>query len=273
LKEESKFNRGMFSLNRDAVEHRYTGNVERSNPKLSLIIPAFNEEKRIEGTILSYLEYFSSELNNFEIIVEMDGCTDGTEEVVRKLAKKYANIIPIKFEKRLGKGGGIVRGFQNAKGDIVGFVDADGSIKPEEFEKLLIELENGYSGAIASRRAEGAVVVNQPLVRKILSKLFNILVRILFILPYKDTQCGAKIFRKKVIEEVIPSLNTHNFAFDVNLLYLITKKGFKIKEVGIRWEDKYGSKVKLHRVIPEMLISIIRLRLYHSPLKFLVRKE
>ena len=153
MKEESKFNRGMFSLNREAVEHRHTGNVERSNPKLSLIIPAFNEEKRIEGTILSYLEYFSSEQNNFEIIVEMDGCTDGTEEVVRKLAKKYANIIPIKFERRLGKGGGIVRGFQNAKGDIVGFVDADGSIKPEEFEKLLIELENGYSGTIASRRS------------------------------------------------------------------------------------------------------------------------
>jgi glycosyltransferase involved in cell wall biosynthesis len=236
---------------------------------LSLVIPAHNEEKRIKNTLIRYLDVLLKYDIDFEIIAEMDGCTDRTSEIVRELADEHQEIVVLEFKEKLGKGGGIVKGFENARGDIIGFVDADGSVQPEDLIKLLKMIE-GADGVIASRRAKGSVVVNQPFSRKVLSKCFNILVRVLFLLPYRDTQCGAKIFRRKVIEEILPLINTHGFAFDVNLLYLAKKKGFRIVEVGVSWEDKYGSKVKLRKAIPEMLFSVLKLRLYYSPLRFLV---
>ncbi len=238
---------------------------------LSLIIPAYNGENRIENTLIDYRNTFHNLGLDFEIIVEMDGCTDRTPEIVRELSAKFPEIRFIEFKERLGKGGGILKGFEVARGDIVGFVDADGSVPPQEFVKLLEEIKNGYDGAIASRRAKGAIVKNQPLSRKILSKCFNIYVRLLFGLPFKDTQCGAKVFRREVLENILPKLNTKGFAFDVNLLYLIHKHGFKIKEVGVLWTDKYGSKVKISKAIMEMGLAVLKLRLYHSPLRFLFK--
>jgi len=238
---------------------------------LSLIIPAYNEEDRIKETLVAYREKLYKLGINFEIIVEMDGCTDRTPEIVKKLAVKFPEIKFIEFRERLGKGGGLLKGFEVARGNIVGFVDADGSVPPQEFIKLLREIENGYDGAIASRRTRGAIVKNQPLLRKILSKCFNIYVRLLFDLPFKDTQCGAKVFRREVLEKIFPKLNTKGFAFDVNLLYLAHKHGFKIKEVGVLWIDKYGSKVKIWKAIVEMGLAVIKLRLYHSPLRFLFK--
>jgi glycosyltransferase involved in cell wall biosynthesis len=130
--------------------------------KFSLVIPAYNEEKRIKETLEAYrIEFYDLGIN-FEIIVEMDGCTDRTAEIVRGLAAKFPEIKFIEFKKKLGKGGGLLKGFEVASGDVVGFVDADGSVQPREFIKLLTEIKNGYDGVIASRRAEGAIVIGQP---------------------------------------------------------------------------------------------------------------
>ena len=236
---------------------------------LSLIIPAYNEEKRIKETLEAYRSKLLELGINFEIIVEMDGCTDRTPEIVRELAVKFPEIKFIEFKERLGKGGGLLKGFEIASGDVVGFVDADGSVKPSEFIKLLSEIERDYDIVIASRRAEGAVVRNQPLLRKVLSKGFNVLVKLLFRLPFKDTQCGAKVFRRNALEKILPEVNSKGFAFDVNLLYLATRNGFRIKEVGIRWEDKRGSKVK-GRTVVEMFLAVIKLRLRYSLLRFLL---
>ena len=208
---------------------------------LSLIIPAYNEEKRIKQTLVKYFNVLLKNNFNFEIIVEMDGCTDRTPEIVRNFAKKHKQIKILEFKKKLGKGGGILKGFEKANGEIIGFVDADGSVHPDDIVKLIKVLEKTKAdGVIASRRMKESVVINQPFLRKVLSKCFNILVRILFFFPYKDTQCGAKFFRKNVIKEILPLMNTHGFAFDVELLYLIKKKGFKVVEVGVTWEDKHG---------------------------------
>jgi len=237
----------------------------------SLIIPAYNEENRIKDTLEAYRDELHKSSIDFEIIVEMDGCTDRTPEIVKELATKFPEIKFIEFKERLGKGGGILKGFEVAKGSIVGFVDADCSVPPQEFVKLLKEIKNGFDGAIASRRAEGSIVKNQPLLRKVLSKCFNIYVRLMFGLPFKDTQCGAKVFRREVLEKILPQLNMKGFAFDVNLLYLVHKHGFKIKEVGVSWIDKYGSKVKILRAIVSMGLEVIKLRLYHSTLRFLFK--
>lgn len=130
--------------------------------RLSLIIPAYNEENRIKETLDAYIEKLHELGINFEIIVEMDGCTDRTSEVVKEMATKFPEIKFIEFKERLGKSGGLLKGFEIANGDVVGFVDADGSVKPQDFIKLLREIEKGYDGAIASRRAKGLKFLVRP---------------------------------------------------------------------------------------------------------------
>ncbi len=201
----------------------------------------------------------------------MDGCVDETSAIVQEFCWSHPEVKQIEFIDKLGKGGGIIKGFEMAEGDLIGFVDADGSVMPEEFVRLLDAVKSTeWDAAIASRRVSSAVVIDQPISRNYMGKCFNMLVRMLFVLPYRDTQCGAKVFRREVIESTTLQTQINGFAFDVSLLYLIRKRGFRIKEVGIRWVDKDGSKVDIPRTTADMLSSVLRLRLFFSPLKFLV---
>lgn len=238
--------------------------------ELSLVIPACNEEGRIGETLLYYAEQLRMFQVSFEIIVEMDGCTDRTAQVVRALGHAYPEIKGLEFEGKLGKGGGLIKGFEAARGDCVGFVDADGSVPPEDLMKLLAETQSGTDCVIASRRADGSHAIYHTRRRRVLSKCFNILVRTLFILPYKDTQCGAKVMRRDALEKIIQDIHVNGFAFDVGLIYAAKKGGFSVKEVGVNWEDKTGSKVDITRTTVDMLMSIIRLRVFYSPLRALL---
>ncbi len=242
--------------------------------ELSLIIPACNEEKRIQATLESYVSYLQSSGITYEIIVEMDGCTDGTADIVRKMGNMHPHIKALEFKERLGKGGGLLKGFDEATGDIIGFVDADGSIPPEEMMKILNAVRNGSDCAIGSRRMKGAEVSNQNGVRRTLSKCFNIMVRTLFFMPYKDTQCGAKVYRAKALRKVLSEIHVNGFIFDVVLLYLTKKNGFSVAEIPIKWEDKVGSKVNVVSTTMDMFSSVLKLRVYYSPLrKFLNKNE
>jgi len=237
---------------------------------LSLVIPACNEEQRIGDTLITYVKDFRASGVSFEIIVEMDGCTDHTAQVVARLGQIYPEVGGLEFEEKLGKGGGLVKGFEAARGDCVGFVDADGSVRPGELMKLLTEVRNGADFAIASRRAKGAKALYQTRRRQVLSRCFNILVRVLFALPYKDTQCGAKVMKRDAMEKMIQDIHVNGFAFDVGLIYAARKNGFSIKEVGVNWEDKTGSKVDINHTIFDMLTSVIKLRIFFSPFKSLL---
>lgn len=237
---------------------------------LSLIIPARNEESRIRDTLEKYISYLKSSGLIFEIIVEMDGCTDKTSVVVQEFCRSHPEIKHVEFADRLGKGGGLLKGFEIADGDYISFVDADGSVEPAELIHLLDEVRSECDVAIASRRAPTAVVIDQPKSRKYLGRCFNTIVRVLFVLPFRDTQCGAKVFKRDVLEKTTVQTQINGFAFDVSLLYLIRRNGFHIKEVGIRWVDKDGSKVDIPHTTADMLSSILRLRLFFSPFKFLV---
>jgi glycosyltransferase involved in cell wall biosynthesis len=228
-------------------------------PKISLIIPAYNEEKRIEKTLKNYIAFFKKKFSNFEIIVVTDGCKDNTPKIVEKLSKRFSFIKHIHPLERLGKGGAIIEGFKLANGNIIGFVDADGST-PSQSISSLIENLNGYDGAIASRWVDGAIVRRkEPFARRIASRCFNYLVRMLFGFHFKDTQCGAKFFRRKAIKSVVDELRLTDWAFDVDLLYRLNKKGFKIKEVPIVWNYKKGSKINLIDA-SIMFVSIFRLK-------------
>jgi len=232
---------------------------------LSIIIPAYNEEKRIERTLEDYIKFFSKTKFNFEIFIVLNGCKDNTLRVVKKLAKKYKQIKYIDIKEAIGKGGAVIEGFKKVQGDLIGFVDADNASPPKEFYKL-IENIKGYDGVIGSRWMKGAKI-KMPLLRKILSRGFHTWVNLLFNLKYQDTQCGNKLFKKKAIKSIVNKLGATKWAFDVNILYLMKRDKYKVKEVPTIWEEPGESHIKLREIISCFVLPLIRLRLYYSPFK------
>ncbi|MCD6500399.1 glycosyltransferase family 2 protein [bacterium] len=227
--------------------------------ELSVIIPAYNEEKRIESTLIKYVNFLNREFRkDFEIIVITDGTTDRTPEIVKNMCRKYSQITHIHPSERLGKGGAIKTGFKIAKGDIIGFIDADGSLSSKNCKTLIDKLKN-YDGVIGSRRIKNRRVYDS-FAREIGSKTFNFIVRLLFHLPFRDTQCGAKFFKKRVVKNVVHELRLSDWSFDVELLYRVRKNGFKIIEMKVNWNHKEGSKLKVSRASIKMFLSIIGLR-------------
>ncbi len=231
--------------------------VQTSANKASLIIPAYNEEARIETVLSNYCHHFP----NQEIIVVCNGCTDDTPNIVRQLCFEYLQIKPLNFKKKLGKGGAIIEGFKAADGDIIGFIDADESVGPDDVKRMFHALSNA-DGVMASRKLKDSrILVKQPLKRRIASRAFNTLVRMMFNLDFKDTQCGAKVFKKEAIKSVLGELNTKGFAFDVELLWRLKNKGYKVTEFPITWKHSEGSTFSLLNA-PGMFFSLLKVRLW-----------
>ena len=240
---------------------------------ISLIIPAWNEEKRIEKTLRSYITFFKKNFRNFEVIVVTDGSEDATSQIVENLTKEFNCIRHIHPDEKLGKGGAIIEGFKFASGDIVGFVDADGSTPPESIA-LLIKSLNHYDGVIASRWINGSVIEKkQPIERRIASRTFNLLVRILFGFSFNDTQCGAKFFKRKAIKSIINELGLTDWAFDIDLLYRLNKKNYKIKEIPVTWHYEEDSKLDLGKTSFKMFFSVIGFRIKNSPLSPITKSK
>ena len=241
--------------------------------KVSIIIPAYNEEKRIGNTLEKYGEFFKllkkQKKLDFEIIIVINNTKDKTEEVVKTYQKKYKEIRYLNL-KPGGKGFAIIEGFKDAltrKNDLIGFVDADNATGPEAYYDLIKNIKN-YDGIIASRYAKGSIVTpKQTLLRIIESRIFNLLVRSVLMIPYRDTQCGAKLFKRKAIELSVSKLKLSKWAFDIDLLYAMNKDNFRIKEHATNWSDKTGSHVNVVKTGPMMALAVIRLRILDSIFK------
>lgn len=203
---------------------------------LSIIIPAYNEEDVILQAIQKTAEYFNSQKRDFEIIVVNDGSIDKTADVVRRAAGNHPNLKIIDNKKNQGKGASVRNGAFSAHGDWILFLDADLSTDPEEFEKFKPYL-NDYEIIIGSRAVPGAKIVKrQPLLRELIGKCANILIRLVLGLPYHDTQCGFKIFNRRTLA-IFKEQKLTGWLFDAELLYLAKKKNFRVKEIGIRWKN------------------------------------
>lgn len=224
---------------------------------LSIIIPAYNEEARIEAVLFKYCSFFP----HGNIVVVVDGCVDNTVAIVNKLCLKYPQLKLLSFKKRLGKGGGLIEGLRAANTDKIAFVDADESVMPEDLGKM-IEALSIADGVIASRRLKRSkILVKQPWKRRVASRVFNMLVRVVFGLNYKDTQCGAKVFRKEAIKDVLEELTTRKFEFDVELLWRLKNKGYKVVEYPITWKHSEGTTFSLSKS-PGMFFSLMKVRLW-----------
>ncbi len=235
---------------------------------ISLVIPAYNEAKRIRKTLDKYVKEFYP--GNQELIIVPNGCHDDTLEVVKQAQKELGSEIVIHNLREGGKGLAVQEGFKKARGELIGFVDADGATSPSEYRKLVETILNEkYDGAIASRWLTGSKVVDRTsFLREVASQIFYIITKILFWLPFRDTQCGAKMFRRTVVEKIIPQLKVKNMAFDVELLFMVKKAGFKVKEVPTVWIDQsssemLGSKSKFMKTSLIMFASLIKVRVHH----------
>jgi glycosyltransferase involved in cell wall biosynthesis len=240
--------------------------------QLSIIVPAYNEEARLGRMLEPYLAYFGKRYGeDFEIIVVVNGSTDGTAKLAETYAGRHRQLRVVVEPRPVGKGGAILLGLALARGELIGYADADGATPPEAFQQLAERI--GNAGAIiASRWLPGAEVSpRQPLLRRIASRIFNKLVRIMFGFPISDTQCGAKLMRRAAVQRILPQVGITRWAFDVDLLFQLHRAGFAIVETPTVWHDVSGSRVKVVRASLEMLLAMLRLRLIYSPCKWVVR--
>jgi glycosyltransferase involved in cell wall biosynthesis len=236
------------------------------------LIPAYNEECRIEPVLRDYASYFERNYSGkFQLVVVLNGCTDDTLGVVTRVAAEYSSISALEFKEPIGKGGALIEGLKLAPlGDLIGYVDADGATGPKAFHEL-VSLAHKADTIIGSRWLPGAVLhQSQSNKRQFASRVFHTIVEVLFRMRIRDTQCGAKVMKRAAVEKIHPALRIADMAFDINLLYCLKRAGFTIHEVPTEWTDKMGSKVALGKTSLTMLLSVIRLRLVYSPLyKFL----
>lgn len=217
----------------------------RHSPNVSVVIPAFNEAERIGVTLTRIGEYFRATGRTYEIIVVDDGSTDDTVKVAQQATGNAENFRILRNPKNRGKGYSVRRGMMEAGGTFVLFSDADLSTPIEEFDRLVRRFSDGADIVIASRRrSDSDVAVRQPWYREVLlGGLLRMIVRTLLVPGVSDSQCGFKCFRGDVARHLFTLQRTERFSFDVEILYLAAKSGYKVAEVGVRWVNDPRTRV------------------------------
>ena len=234
---------------------------------LLLLIPAYNEERRIEPVLRDYARYFKDHYQGkFQLVVVLNGCTDNTLGVVQHVGADYPALSALEFREAIGKGGALIEGLKLAPlADIIGYVDADGATPPQAFHDLVRRIDEADC-VIGSRWLPSSVLhVEQSGRRQFASRAFHLIVQTLFRMNIRDTQCGAKVMRREAVEKIHSSLRIADMAFDINLLYSLHRAGYRILEVPTEWTDRIGSKVTLFRTSLVMFLSALRIWLIYSP--------
>jgi len=240
-------------------------------PFLSIVIPAYNEERRLPRTLEKIASYLERQDYRSEIIVVDDGSEDGTVGVVEDFMASHPHLRLIKNDHR-GKGYAVRTGMLAARGKYVLFSDADLATPIEEAEKLLPFLEAGHDIAIGSREGIGARRYGEPWYRHLMGRVFNLLVRLIVLKGFRDTQCGFKCFRREVARDLFHRVNLYGAeagqvrggavtGFDVEILLLARKAGYSVVEVPVEWYYGANARVNLLRAPLRMFNDILRVRL------------
>ncbi len=229
----------------------------------SIVIPAYNESARLEATLEKVLGYVRAQEWNAEVIVVNDGSRDNTAELVRRFAEKDSMLRLVENPGNRGKGYSVRNGMLNARGEVVVFSDADLSSPIEEMPKLLAALAAGADVAIGSRwlRAE-LQTRRQSLHRQVFGRVFNLLLRIILGLRFKDTQCGFKAFTRRAAQTIFPLQRIERWGFDPEILFLARKFGFRVEEVPVLWGHSGGTRI--HPLVDgaRMFWEMVRIRWY-----------
>ena len=229
----------------------------------SVILPAYNESARIAGTLDKLLAHAAQRGWSVEVIVVNDGSSDDTAAIVREYASKHAVLRLLENPGNRGKGYSVRNGMLHARGDILLFSDADLSSPIEEADKLFVAIAQGADIAIGSRWVDRSLQIRrQPLHRRIFGRIFNLALRIILGLQYKDTQCGFKAFTRRSAQAVFPLQKIERWGFDPELLYLARKFGFNVSEVPVAWSHREGTRIHPLRDGIRMFGELLRVRWY-----------
>ena len=228
---------------------------------LSVIIPAYNEEKNIEKTVRSIFGYLKEKIPEHEIIVVTDGSTDRTADITRLLKTEISTLELVEFKNNRGKGFAVKTGMLKARGDFRLFTDADNSTTIDHVEKMMSYFQKGFDVVIASIAVRGHKVAtgSEPAWRRIFGKLGNLFIQIMVVPGIHDTQRGFKIFTVEAAEKIFSKMTIERWGFDVEALALARKFGFKIKEVPVNWKNAPESHVGLKAYF-QVLMETVKIR-------------
>lgn len=235
--------------------------MEEKHVALSLVVPAYNEESRIGGSIKRILDFLKSKPYTWELIIVDDGSSDGTSAVALSAG---ADIVHLRNETNKGKGYSVKRGILAAQGESIFFTDADLSTPIEEIDKCLPAL--GQADVVIGSRAlpESIITLHQPMHREAMGRLYNKFVRIAALPGIKDSQCGFKGFAKKAAQDIFSRQRLTGFGFDVEVLYIAKRLGYRIVELPVTWHNSTASRVRPVKDGLVMLGDLIRVRLNDS---------
>jgi glycosyltransferase involved in cell wall biosynthesis len=235
---------------------------------LSIIIPAFNEAARITRTLQQIVAYLQEHIESSEVIVVDDGSTDETVAVVEQFLSRHPNqtiaIQLIQNHGNKGKGYSVKNGVLHARGEIVAFTDADLSSPIAELPKLLDPIRRGECDIVIGSRAVDRSLIgeHQSLWRELAGRTFNLIMRFIIGLSFKDTQCGFKAYRHQAVLPIFELQQIKRFSFDVEVLYLAQKRGLRIKEVPVVWNHAEGSRVHMVKDSLRMFLELLKIRWY-----------
>lgn len=231
-----------------------------TSPFLSLVIPAYNEESRLPRTLSQVFAFLQTQSYTAEVLVIENGSTDRTLEIAQDFARRHSNTAPIHVEER-GKGNAVRRGMLAGRGEYRFICDADLSMPIEQVNRFLPPTLQGFDVAIGSREITGSTRYDEPAYRHWGGRLVNYLIQTLILPGLNDTQCGFKCFRAEVAEELFRRQTMSGWSFDIEILYLARRRGYRVLEVPIDWRFDPNSKISALRDAVRMMGDILRIRL------------
>jgi dolichyl-phosphate beta-glucosyltransferase len=229
---------------------------------ISLVIPAFNEAARLPRFLETVRAYGSEHLSgDYEVLVVDDGSTDGSQEMLAEMATQWPQLRLLHHARNRGKGAAVRTGMLAAEGELLLFADADGATAIEEESRLRKAVNDGADLAVGSRlTADKDVTIRRTWTRALIGRLFALAVRVLFGLCVRDTQCGFKMFRQEAGRRLFEQLTEERYLFDLELLLLANRNGYRVAEVAVNWSDQPGSRLSLLRESSQILRGLWRLR-------------
>jgi glycosyltransferase involved in cell wall biosynthesis len=225
---------------------------------LSIVIPAHNEENRLPDTLEQVFHFLEKQSFSSEVIIVENGSSDRTLNVAQEFAATHKNFRVMQSER--GKGAAVQRGMLEAKGEYCFMCDADLSMPVEEISKFIPPTLEGFDFAIGSREAKGSVRYNEPPYRHFGGRGINFIIQLLILPGLNDTQCGFKCFRAEVARDIFNCQTLHGWSFDIELLYVARRRGYRVKEIPIHWYHFADSKISALRDAVRMIQDIFRIR-------------